>query len=112
MASLAAPASAQQPKPSFFGFVRTLRAQLLNLLCPSLLVPPPLVPSATAFRLANAMVMGLIVAAMYYQQGIGSGLNLYGLFLNTVMFLSFANSKSACMQQQYLQHQCNAYCSV
>lgn len=48
--------------------------------------------------------MGLIIAAMYYQQGIGSGLNLYGLFLNTVMFLSFANSKSARRQNAVVYH--------
>ena len=66
------------------------------------------------FRVVAAMLMGLIVSAMYYQIGVANGTNYYGedgvgkqegtrrfnpsrrslgagLYLNTCLFLTFAN---------------------
>jgi hypothetical protein len=34
----------------------------------------------TAFRLSNAIVMGLVIASMYYQMSVAAGLNMYGAF--------------------------------
>jgi hypothetical protein len=43
------------------------------------------------FRFFAAAFMGTVIGGLYFQGGVDRGLNYFGLFLNTVMFLSFCN---------------------
>ena len=43
------------------------------------------------FRVFSALFMSVVFGGLYYQGGVGDGLNKFGLFLNCCMHLAFAN---------------------